>query len=197
MSTSRLDARWARFGAAVVALLLLWAAPAHAGLAEEWYLYRARANMGIRNYAAAIEAFRKVLEDKPRHREALRGLATAYEKNGQTDEAIATYDRYLEHYKDDPGIAFRQAANLGWSRYAYRRKDAIRYYRMGLAHEDDFAQRRKLARLLAQDKADLDEALVEYRRLVKAKPSDRQLAGGAELVDRGGGDAEEGRDLPD
>ena len=146
--------------------MLLWAAPAHAGLVQDWYLYRARANMGIRNYGAAIEAYRKVLEDTPRHREALRGLAVAYEKNGQTDEAIATYDRFLEQYTDDPEIAFRQANHLAWSRYAYRRKDAIRYYRIGLAHRDDPQERRKLARLLAQDEADLVEALVEFRRLV-------------------------------
>lgn len=160
----------------VAVALLLWATPADAGLMEEWYLYRARANMEIRNYGAAIEAYRKVLIDTPRHREALRGLALAYERNGQTDEAIATYDRYLEHYDDDPEIAFRQAGNLAWSRYAYRRKDAIRYYRIGLAHRDDPVQRRKLAQLLAQDKADLDEALAEYRRLVRANPSDRALA---------------------
>lgn len=171
MCTSRLDAR-----CAFVLALLLWAAPAHAGLVQDWYLYRARANLEIRNYAAAIEAFRKVLDEAPHHREALRGLALAYEKNGQTDQAIDTYDHYLEQYTDDPEIAFRQAAHLGWSRYAYRRKDAIRYYRIGLAKKDDPAQRRKLAQLLAQDKADLDDALVEYRRLVRASPSDRQLA---------------------
>lgn len=175
MCTLRLDARCARFVAVAVALLL-WAAPARAGLSQDWYLYRARANLAIRNYSAAIEAFRKVLEDAPHHREALRGLAMAFEKNGQTDEAVATYDRYLEQHTDDPEIAFHQAANLQWSRYAYRRKDAIRYYRIGLAHDDDPAQRRKLARLLGQDRADLDDALVEYRRLVKANPSDRQLA---------------------
>ncbi len=157
-------------------VLLLAVPGADAGLSQDWFLFRARSNMEIRNYSAAIEAYRKVLEDAPHHQEALRGLGQAFEANGQTDEAIAAYDRYLARYDDDPEIAFRQANVLGWSRYAYRRGDAIRYFRMGLARKDDPAQRRKLARLLAEDKATLDEALVEYRVLLKRDSNDRTLA---------------------
>ncbi len=160
----------------VLALLFTLAAgPARAGLSEQWYLFRARSNMEIRNYKAAIEAYRKVLEENPSHREALRGLGVACEANGQTDEAIAAYDRFLSHHHDDAEIAFKQARFLGWSRYAYRRDDAIAYYRMGLARKDVPEERHALAKLLARDKATLDEALAEYRILVRQRPRDRAL----------------------
>src|SRR5438067_5610279 len=161
--------------AALTAVLLSLSAARGAGLAEDWYLFRARSNMQIRNYKAAIEAFQKAIEKNPKSREALKGLGDAYETNGQTDESIAAYDRYLAAYPDDADIAFKQAEVLGWSRYQYRRKDAIRYYRMGLARRDDPARRLALARLLARDKATLDEALHEYRKLLEQRPDDATL----------------------
>ena len=50
--------------AALVAAALL-ASRASAGVAESWYLGRARANARIGNHAAAIEAFRKALAEDP------------------------------------------------------------------------------------------------------------------------------------
>ncbi len=116
---------------------------------EAWYLMRSRANMEIGNYAAAIEAYEKYLEIKPDDREALKGIAIAYEKQGQTDKAIARYDRYLEIYQDDADVAFKQAEYLSWSRYAYRKADAVKYLEIGLRVKNDTAQRLKYARLLS------------------------------------------------
>jgi cellulose synthase operon protein C len=127
--------RWWWYGLARALALaaVLWAPErAGAGLTEEWYLLRGRSNLKIGNYRAAIEAYAHALEKNPASREASRSLAIAYERNGQTDEAVAQLDRYLARFQDDPEMAFRQARWLGWSRYAYRRGDAIRYYRMGL-----------------------------------------------------------------
>lgn len=146
------------------------AQPASGPEAKAWYLERGRANMQIANYRAAIEAFEKAVELDPSDREALRTLGLAYEKQGLTDKAIAQYDRYLAKYSDDPDIAFKQADYLAWSRYAYRRKDAIRYYRMGLAKREDLDRRHALARLLAQDRAQLDDAIEQYEILLAARP---------------------------
>src|SRR5262249_3909988 len=129
-----------------------WSQPASGPEAKSWYLDRGRSNMQIENYRAAIEAYQKVLEIDPDDREALKTLGVAYQKQGLTDKAIEQFDRYLAKYHDDPEIAFQQADALGWSRYAYRRQDAIRYYRMGLASREDLTRRHSLARLLAQDK---------------------------------------------
>ena len=49
---------------------------------EAWYLSRGRANMEIENYKAAIEAYEKVVERDPNHRDAMRNLGLAYEKQG-------------------------------------------------------------------------------------------------------------------
>jgi tetratricopeptide (TPR) repeat protein len=160
---------------AAVAAALLVTRPAAAGVAESWYVTRARANVKIGNHAAAIEAWRKVLEGNPGHREASRGLGRSLLVNGETDRAVAAWDRHLARFPDDAEIAFEQARLLGWSRYAYRAADAIRYLRLGLRSRDDPARRRDLARLLGRDRRTLDEALGEYRTLLASAPSDRAL----------------------
>lgn len=139
-------------------------------MTESWYLLRGRANMKIGNYQAAIEAFEKATELNPDNRESMRSLGIAYEKQGLTTRAIEQFDRYLERFPDDPEIAFRQADYLSWERYAYRRNDAIRYYRMGLVHQEDRGRRHRMARLLAQDRSRLEEALEQYRILLAAEP---------------------------
>jgi tetratricopeptide (TPR) repeat protein len=153
---------------ACAATLALAPAAATASLTVEWYLLRGRHSARIGNWKAAAEAYEKAVQLDPGNREASRALALAWERNGETDRAIAQLDRHLARWDDEPDLAFKQARWLGWSRYAYRRPDAIRYYRMGLAHRDDPAMRHDLARLLAADRATLDEALSEYRTLLAA-----------------------------
>jgi regulator of sirC expression with transglutaminase-like and TPR domain len=137
---------------------------------ESWYLSRGRANMEIENYKAAIEAFEKVVERDPNHREALRSLGLAYEKQGLKDKAIETFDRYLAKYDDDPEIAFDQAQALEWSRYAYREKDMLKYYRMGLARHDDPAMRLKYAGHLAGRKETAQAAIAQYDTVLDTQP---------------------------
>jgi cellulose synthase operon protein C len=163
------------FHGALAAAALAAAAPAAAGIAESWYLGRGRANMEIANYGAAVEAYESALRANPRSREASRGLGLAREKNGDTDRAVAEFDRHLALFPDDAEIAFEQARILQWSRYAYRSKDAIRYLELGLAARDDPARRRELARLLARDRATLPRALAEYDRLLAQSPADPAL----------------------
>ena len=137
---------------------------------ESWYLSRGRANMEIENYKAAIEAYEKVVERNPNHREAMRSLGLAYEKQGLKDKAIETFDRYLAKYDDDPEIAFDQAQALEWSRYAYREKDMLKYYRMGLARKDDSTMRLKYATHLARHKETSQEAIVQYDKVIDRQP---------------------------
>lgn len=142
---------------------------------ESWYLARGRANMEIENYKAAIEAFEKVVEHDPVHREALRTLGIAYERQGLKDKSIETFDRYLARYDDDPEIAFKQAQALEWSRYAsYREKDMLKYYRMGLKRKDDPAMRLKYASHLAGHKETAPEAISQYERILTSQPRNSQ-----------------------
>jgi len=163
-------------GAALLAAAL-FAAPAHAGVAESWYLARGRANARIGNHAAAIEAYRKALDGDPGSREASRCLALELLANGETDRAVAELDRHLARFPADWELAFEQARLLQWSRYAYRAGDAVRYLAMGLAVHEDRARRGELARLLGRDRATLDRALREYDRLLAATPDDAELRG--------------------
>jgi tetratricopeptide (TPR) repeat protein len=147
------------------------------GFTEGWYMMRGRANMKIGNHKAAIEAFEKVTEQNPDNREAMRTLGLAYALEGSTDKAIQQFDRYLSRFSDDPEIAFKQADYLSWSRYAFRRNDALKYLKMGLAQKEDDNMQRKLARILGQDRKDLEEALAEYRKLLSRSPNDDALRG--------------------
>lgn len=146
------------------------AAASAADFMESWYLSRGRANLEIENYKAAIEAFEKVVERNPAHREALRSLGLAYERQGLKDKSIETFDRYLTLYDDDPEIAFKQAQALEWSRYAYREKDKLKYYRMGLKRKDDVAMRLKYASHLAARKETAQEAIAQYEKILAAQP---------------------------
>jgi len=137
---------------------------------ESWYLSRGRANMEIENYKAAIEAYEKVVEHNPNHREAMRSLGLAYERQGLKDKAIETFDRYLAKYDDDPEIAFDQAQALEWSRYAYRENDMLKYYRMGLTRKDDSTMRLKYAMHLARHKESSQEAIVQYDKVLDRQP---------------------------
>lgn len=159
----------------ILALTTSLAPPAHAEeFMESWYLSRGRSNMEIKNYKAAIEAFEKVVERDPDHREALRSLGLAYERQGLKDKSIDTYDRYLARYDDDAEIAFQQAQALEWSRYAYREKDMLKYYRMGLKRKDDPAMRLKYASHLASRKDTAQEAIGQYDRVLATQPRNAQ-----------------------
>jgi tetratricopeptide (TPR) repeat protein len=156
----------------LVALLgVLWTSTAWAaGFLESWYLSRGNANMAIGNYKAAIEAFEKVMELNPDNREALRNLGLAYERQGLTDKAIEQFDRYLQTYDDDPEIAFKQAQALEWSRYRYREKDMLNYYRMGLRRRDDPAMRLRYAGHLAGRKDTNQEAIRQFEQVLAQEP---------------------------
>src|SRR6185503_6399893 len=107
---------------AALAALALWlplatlaAEPTAKEGTETWYLDRARSNMQIGNYKAAIEAYQKAVKLNPNNRDAMKQLGEAYEKQGLTTDAIKQYDRYLERFHDDADIAFKQGDYLGWS----------------------------------------------------------------------------------
>jgi len=167
--------RFLVLGLSVWSLLVLTPDTFAADFMESWYLSRGRANMEIENYKAAIEAFEKVVEHDPDHRESLRSLGIAYERQGLKDKSIEAFDRYLAKYDDDPEIAFKQAQALEWSRYAsYREKDMLKYYRMGLKRKDDPAMRLRYATHLAGQKETAQEAVAQYDRVLVAQPRNSQ-----------------------
>lgn len=151
--------------------LVLWNTSGQAqGFTESWYMSRGNSNMEIGNYKAAIEAFEKVVEINSNNREAMRSLGIAYERQGLKDKAIEQFDRYLAKVDDDPEIAFKQAQALEWSRYAYREKDMLKYYKMGLKRKDDPRMRLKYATHLARYKESSQEAIVQFEKVLVREP---------------------------
>ena len=160
---------------ALAVIVLFTGAPGQAeDFMESWYMSRGRSNMEIENYKAAIEAFEKVVERDPNNREAMRSLGVAYEKQGLKDKAIEQFDRYLARWDDEPDIAFAQALSLEWSRYAYREKDMLKYYRMGLKRKNDPVMRLKYAAHLARSKDTSQEAVEQYGKVLEVQPQNAE-----------------------
>jgi tetratricopeptide (TPR) repeat protein len=161
-------------GVIISILLFLYSASDAASLKESWYIMRGKSNLKIKNYAAAMEAFKAAVAINGNNRESLKLLGQSCELQGMTDQAIQSYETYVNKFSDDASIAFKLGDLLQWERYSYRKKDAIKYYRAGLSIENDKAYRYKLARLLAAKKETSSEAAIEYRKLMKDEPDNKQ-----------------------
>ncbi len=153
-----------------LSFLLILTSVSQAGLKEDWYMYRGRENMKIKNYNAAIEAFEKAVQINADNREAAHELGIAYENQGVVDKAVNQYDNYLSRWPDDHEIALRQARFLKWSRYSYRQKDAIKYYKLALSHDNDPKIQLEYADFLASRKETSTQAITEYESLLRKNP---------------------------
>jgi tetratricopeptide (TPR) repeat protein len=160
-----------RIVTSLLVVLVMLNSPLHAqSLKEGWYMMRGKSNLKIKNYSAAIEAFKAAVEINGNNKEAIKLLGQSCELQGMTDQAISAYEKYVNKFSDDASIAFKLGDLLQWERYAYRKQDAIRYYRKGLSIENNDTYRYKLAKLLAAKKETSSEAVFEYRKLIKADP---------------------------
>ena len=65
-----------------------------------------------KQFASAQSKFRTALALSSRNKDALRGVAEAYQQQGRADLAIEAYKRYLDIYPDDERIK-RQLDKLG------------------------------------------------------------------------------------
>lgn len=87
-----------------------------AKISEHDYLYLGYANMGAEKYDEAITAFNKCLEtatDESSNRtDALKNLAEAYQKNGDFNNGVATYEKYLNVKKDRTANDFNSLAQM-------------------------------------------------------------------------------------
>ncbi len=155
-------------------LLILYSVSDAASLKESWYIMRGKSNLKIKNYAAAIEAFKAAVAINGNNKEALKLLGQSCELQGMTDQAIQSYETYVNKFSDDASIAFKLGDLLQWERYSYRKLDAVKYYRAGLSIENNKAYRYKLARLLAAKKGTSSEAIIEYRKLIKEEPDNKK-----------------------
>ncbi len=64
-------------------------------------------DLGTGNYPAAVISFRRVLQAAPGHSPAWRGLGMAYEKLGNSKQAISAYTTYLARNPGDQAIKDR------------------------------------------------------------------------------------------
>lgn len=86
-----------------------------AKISEHDYLYLGYANLGAEKYTEAIDAFNKCLEianDDNNRSDALKNLAEAYQKNGDFNNGVASYQKYLDNKKDRTANDYNSLAQM-------------------------------------------------------------------------------------
>ena len=110
------------------------------------YLTLGAVSMRRRNYAGAIDAFRKAVEKDPRGWNSRISLGDAYRGAGQWDEALAEYTQALAMKPEHPEALLGRA--LTWEQMG-REREAIGAYGNALAAVPNLlAARHNLAKLL-------------------------------------------------
>lgn len=100
-----------------------------AEVAELWRRIAHVSEEGARDVTAAIDAYQKLLELQPEHREALDALARIYESTEKWNEFIEVTRRQIKITTDRPAKAlmFFRCGSVMEAKFS-REDDAIRYY---------------------------------------------------------------------
>jgi len=114
-----------------------------------------------------------VVAKRPDNARARYNLGNHYAREGQNDQAVASYLKAIE-IQPDYGHAQYNLGNV--LRKEKRYDEAIRYYKLAIEHRETLGSRKKLAKvynnlastLVHQNK--LDEAIPYYKRAAQIKP---------------------------
>ncbi len=126
---------------------------------------RAAADAGRRG--DAIQAYRQILAQRPLHVRARNNLALLLETEGNTEAALAEYDRALDLEPDNPILLVNRGSLLGqMGRYAAAERDLKRVLRVEPSHVDGLFA---LGVVLTK-KALWSEAVAPLRHVVELEP---------------------------
>ena len=122
----------------------------------------------------AIDIFERVLDSGSANREARKGLALAYSRNGLYEEAIRNYQALLLSDSDDLETRLELARAYSWNK---QHMESLEQYRKLLKEDSQrFLYRHEYARVLAWS-GSYKESLREYRELLitNSQSSDLRL----------------------
>ena len=136
------------------------------------------------NYAAAVNAYRVLVRERPNFPRARFNLAHTLELGGRLTEAIAEYRQLLKQFPEEAQTHYGLARAL---ERAGRTDAAIEQYRTCTKLKPDFAQAYFSLGLLLQNRKDLAGAMQAFSKAVDADPSlaPAQLALGVLLQQNG------------
>ncbi|MFO8110405.1 MAG: tetratricopeptide repeat protein [Thermoplasmata archaeon] len=135
-------------------------------------LANANSCMKKRDYAAAIEAYEKVVVLDPNNTKALFNMAVCLQMSGRLTEAINAYDRLLSINPQDidclinKGLALRKMGNMHGAVESYRKAAEINPYDSTVWNNLGIA---------LKGMGKLEEAIESYDKGLSARPNDAGL----------------------
>lgn len=124
-----------------------------------------------KRYPEAIQAYKKVLKEKPELMEAKIGMAKAYLWSGNNTEAMNLFESFPQKQLDDQ--ARLAMADLYITMKAYANAETI-FTDYLKTHPNDHKTRLKLAQVLSWMKR-YDASISHYQLLIHALPDDREI----------------------
>ncbi|WP_020585648.1 tetratricopeptide repeat protein [Desulfobacter curvatus] len=124
-----------------------------------------------KRYPEAIQAYKRVLKEKPELMEAKIGMAKAYFWSGNNTQALKLLESFPPKQLDDQARLAMADLYIAMKNYADAKTIFTDYLK---THPNDHKARLKLAQLLSWMKS-YDKAISHYQHLTKALPDDREI----------------------
>lgn len=124
-----------------------------------------------KRYPEAIQAYKKVLKEKPELMEANIGMAKAYFWSGNNTEALKLLESFPKKQLDDQAQLAMADLYITIKDYANAETIFTDYLKI---HPNDHKTRLKLAQVLSWMKR-YDAAISHYQHLTHALPDDREI----------------------
>ncbi len=118
--------------------------------------------------AEAAALYRKVLDHRPNHFDALHMLGVAQLQAGHFQEALQVMDEALQINSSDPGLHYNRSIAL---QELQRPREALASLDHALALKPDYAEAWNNRGTVLRNMQHLDEALTSYRRALELKPN--------------------------
>jgi cytochrome c-type biogenesis protein CcmH len=134
-------------------------------------------DIGASQIEAMVERLAQRLREQPEDVEGWRRLARSYETLQRFDAAVAAHRELRRLRPRDPDVLVDYAVTLGMTQQQRLAGEPEKLLLQALDISPDHVQALALAGAAAQERGDLAQALVHWRRLLTLLPADDDLAG--------------------
>ncbi len=120
----------------------------------------------------AAEAFKKAISTSPTYGLALYNLGAVYDRQGQTNDAIAQLEKIVPYNANNPTLLFE--LGLLYVR-ANRHTDALTVLQQAIILAPQYANARWYVALLLEEKGDIDGAVAQLNSILETNPDNQMV----------------------